>query len=134
MAPPAASSFKIESPTGSLKIGLLAQPQFEALGSPTLDSLSGNFFIRRTRLIVGGTLFKSFEYFFQTDFPNLLKAGTAGDPLTKNSPGLNIQDAVFTWKAMGDMLKVEMGFILPPMSHNADMTQRKERSGIARHL
>jgi hypothetical protein len=119
MAPPAASSFKIESPTGSLKIGLLAQPQFEALGSPTLDSLSGNFFVRRARILVGGTLFKSFEYFVETDYPNLFKAGTTGDPLTKNSPGMNIQDFVITWKAMGDLLKVDMGFMLPPMSHNS---------------
>jgi hypothetical protein len=32
---------------------------------------------------------------------------------------MNIQDFVITWKAMGDLLKVDMGFMLPPMSHNS---------------
>ena len=30
-------------------------------------------FLRRFRFMVGGTLFKYFEYFFQLDFPNLFK-------------------------------------------------------------
>jgi hypothetical protein len=123
MVPPAASSFKIESPTGSIKIGLLAQPQFEALGSPTLDGLTGNFFVRRFCILLGGTLFKDFEYFVETDYPNLFKSQANADPmaafLSKNSPGMNIQDALITWKAMGDMLKVDAGFMLPPMSHNS---------------
>jgi hypothetical protein len=32
---------------------------------------------------------------------------------------MNIQDAFITWKAMGDMLKVDVGYMLPPLAHNA---------------
>ena len=66
-----------------------------------------------------------FEYFFDTDFPNIglpaAPAMGATDPLTapKNTPGMNIQDAFITWKALGDMVKIDAGYMLPPMSHNA---------------
>jgi hypothetical protein len=32
---------------------------------------------------------------------------------------MNIQDAFATWKAMGDMIKVDVGYMLPPLVHNA---------------
>jgi hypothetical protein len=32
---------------------------------------------------------------------------------------MNIQDAFITYKALGDMLKIDAGYMLPPMSHNA---------------
>jgi hypothetical protein len=117
---------KIETPNGSsIKFGFLAQPQFEAVGSPTLDKYAYNMFIRRTRILVGGSLFGVVDYFFDTDFPNLFKAtpvaGAMGGANTsvKATPGMNIQDAFVTYKAMGDMLKVDVGYMLPPMSHNA---------------
>ncbi len=69
---PSQSPFKIDLPGGSsLKIGLLLQPQFQSLGSNTLDGQSVNIFIRRTRLLLGGTLFGTIDYFFDTDYPNL---------------------------------------------------------------
>ena len=37
----------------------------------------------------------------------------------KNTPGMNIQDAFVTYKPMGDMLKVDAGYMLTPMAHNA---------------
>lgn len=100
-----------------MKIGFLLQPQYEILGSPTLDNASHNLFVRRVRLLVGGTLFKDFEYFFDTDFADLFKANPATG--TKNTPGLNVQDAFGTWKAVGDQLKVDLGYMLPPLNHNA---------------
>jgi hypothetical protein len=126
-APTGFESLKIESKNGSatLKIGLLAQPQFEAVGSqvdgPT--GSSNNLFVRRTRLLVGGTLFKDFEYFFETDTSNLFKgdignATTAGTG-TKNAPGVLVQDIIGTWKAYEDMLKVDVGYMLTPGAHNA---------------
>jgi hypothetical protein len=93
-APPP-STARIESPNASIQFGVLLQPQFELSGSPDAINTSKNLFVRRARLIVGGTLFKSIEYFFQVDYPIVFKydpadtmAGTA-----KNAPGLNIQDA-----------------------------------------
>jgi hypothetical protein len=130
-APPAPAwppsvSFKSEPSTGNtLKVGLLLQPQFQMLGSNSLDANTYNLYIRRTRLLVAGTLFGNFEYFFDTDYPNLFLAtneaatGTAAAPTTKATTGVETQDAFATWKALGDMLKIDVGYMLPPMAHNA---------------
>jgi hypothetical protein len=135
MAPPPAAptpawppsiSFKNEPSSGNtLKVGLLLQPQFQSLGSTALNGNSYNLYIRRTRLIVAGTLFSNFEYFFDTDYPNLFLATNEGPTAaaaattTKATPGMNVQDAFATWKAWGDMIKVDVGYMLPPMAHNA---------------
>jgi len=125
-APPTAfEPLKIESKNGSatLKLGLLLQPQFEAIGS-SVDGQTGssnNLFLRRTRLLVGGTLFKDFEYFFDTDAPNLFKGdtGSAMSTGTKASQGIVVQDAFGTWKAYGDYVKLDAGYMLTPGAHNA---------------
>lgn len=126
IVPAVQSPFRLETPGGSsIKLGLLLQPQYQALGSTALDGTSSNLFIRRTRILVGGTLFGVIEYFVDTDFPNLFLAnnvaGAMGAPDTsvKSTPGMNIQDAFVTVKAMGDHLKIDAGYMLPPMSHNA---------------
>jgi hypothetical protein len=126
-APPAPASavvgvpvnpLKIETPYASIRFGLLLQPQWEAIGSPVADGVTENIYLRRTRVIIGGTLFKNFEYFFDTDYPNLFKSATENGATTKNSPGLNIQDAFATWKPF-QFFKVDGGFMLPPLAHNA---------------
>jgi hypothetical protein len=132
MAPPPAPawppsvSFKSEASSGNtLKVGLLFQPQFQMLGSNELNGETYNLYIRRTRLLVAGTLFGQFEYFFDTDYPNLFLAtneaptAMAAATTTKATPGMNIQDAFITWKAYGDMIKFDAGYMLPPMAHNA---------------
>lgn len=130
-APATFESFKIENKNGSatLKIGLLLQPQFEALGSSsaTYDGTSVNLFLRRTRLLVGGTLFKNFEYFFDTDSPNLFRGDTtntggmtpAAATGTKTGFGIGVQDAMATWKAYDDYVKFDAGYMLTPGAHNA---------------
>ena len=135
-APPPAGppSFKIEAGKGnSVKIGLLFQPQFQSASSATLDGYSNNLYLRRTRLLVGGSLLGgTFEYFFDTDFANLFLPGpvttvsvdmmgmaTSTTVVQKITPGMNIQDAFITWKAVGDMFKIDMGYMLPPLAHNA---------------
>ncbi len=95
------------------------------LGSNTLNGEAYNLYIRRTRLLAAGTLFGQFEYFFDTDYPNLFLAtseaptATAAATTTKATPGMNVQDAFITWKAYGDMIKFDAGYMLPPMAHNA---------------
>jgi hypothetical protein len=137
-APPSTGfeSLKIESKNGSatLKIGLLLQPQFEAISNATKSGTQNNVFLRRTRLLIGGTLFKNFEYFFDTDAPNLFKgstdpvpppagspAGTPAGPATsaKGGTGIVVQDAYATWKAYEDMVKLDLGYMLTPGAHNA---------------
>lgn len=124
--PAAQSPFRIETPNGSnVKLGLLMQPQFQAAGDAARDGASYNLFIRRTRVLIGGTLFGMFDYFFDTDYPNLFLANTvmgamgAADTAVKNTPGMNIQDAFITYKPLGDLIKVDMGYMLPPLAHNA---------------
>jgi hypothetical protein len=119
--PPPLSPMKIELPNATIKFGFLLQPQYEALGSPTLNRSSQNIYLRRTRFMVGATLYKNFEFFFETDFPNLFKAAnnTAGEVNNKATPGMNVQDAFATVKAVGDAVKIDMGYMLPPLAHNA---------------
>jgi Phosphate-selective porin O and P len=129
--PTAFESLKIESKNGSanLKIGLLLQPQYEAIGSsnPAFDGASQNLFLRRTRLLVGGTLFGKLDYFFETDAPNLFKGDTVGTggaapvPPTgqKAGFGIGVQDAFFTYKAYDDYFKIDAGYMLTPGAHNA---------------
>lgn len=124
--PAAQSPLRIDAANGSnVRFGLLMQPQFQAVGDPARDGQSYNLFIRRTRIMVGGSLFGVFEYFFDTDYPNLFLAnnvagdGGAPDTAVKNTPGMNIQDAFITYKALGDMAKVDAGYMLPPLAHNA---------------
>jgi hypothetical protein len=110
----------IEVPNASIHFGLLAQPQVEVAGGPDATLTSKNIFLRRIRFMVGGTLYKYFEFFFDTDYPNLFKSD-AGDTMAgpyKNAPGLNIQDAYITFKPLGELVKLDAGFMLPPGSHN----------------
>jgi len=116
-----ASPMKIETPNATLKFGFLFQPQYEALGNAALNGASQNLFVRRTRILVGGTLFKNFEFFFDTDFPNLFKAANAppGEANPKATPGMNVQDAFGTVKIFEDAIKIDAGYMLPPLAHNA---------------
>ncbi len=118
---PIASPLRIEGKDGSIRLGLLLQPTYEALGSASADSLTQNLYLRRTRFLVGGTLLKHFEYFFETDYPNLFKGAVNETTMTfpKNSPGLNIQDAFATYKPVEDLFKIDAGYMLPPLAHNA---------------
>jgi hypothetical protein len=114
---PAPAPLKLESENVKLKLGLLLQPQYEMAGSASLSGVSHNLFVRRIRLLAGATLFDRFEIFFDTDYPDLFKA--APDTGFKNTPGMNVQDAFGTFKALGDALKIDMGYMLPPSTHNA---------------
>jgi hypothetical protein len=126
---PSQSPFKIETPNGnSIKVGLLLQPQYHAVNSPpgsALDSYSHNLFLRRTRILLGGTLFGAIEYFVETDAPNLFlssnetNATTMVNTQVKGSAAMYIQDAFATAKPFGDVFKIDVGYMLPPLAHNA---------------
>jgi hypothetical protein len=114
-APPA--QLKIEIPNGtSIRFGLLWQGQYEARGNPSNSDLSQNLFIRRFALLIGGTILKRFEYFFDSDFANLLKAPT-GEQSLKNGPGFATKDAFGTFRAVEDQLKFDGGLLIPPGAH-----------------
>ena len=119
-APPPPLRIENASGTASIQFGILAQPQFEMVGAPDADSTTKNLFLRRMRFIVGGTLFKDFEYFFDTDYPDLFKDDPTNSSggIGKNAPGLNVQDAFVTFRPLGNLFKADAGFMLPPTSHN----------------
>ncbi|MES1205371.1 MAG: porin [Pseudomonadota bacterium] len=122
--PPAPStSVKVDGQNANIKFGLLAQPQYEAVGAPLADGMQHNLFLRRIRILVGGTLFGQLDYFLDTDYANLFKnnavGGAMATPGFKNTPGLNIQDAFITYRPLGDLVKVDVGYMLPPLAHNA---------------
>lgn len=118
---PSAGPVTIQAPNVTMKLGFLLQPQYEIVGSPTLNRGSQNIFLRRTRILMGVTLFKAFDFFLDTDFPNLNRPPNAptGEPNPKATPGMNVQDAFATVHALGDMIMLDMGYMLPPLEHNA---------------
>jgi len=124
----AAPALKLEMANGTnIKFGLLVQPQFQVAGTTAGSGYAENLFVRRTRILIGGSVMGIFDYFFDTDFPNIGQASAvpanamAMTPAstTKATPGLNVQDIFVTWKAAGDAFKVDIGYMLPPQSHNA---------------
>jgi hypothetical protein len=117
---PEPSVLRIENPNATIQFGILAQPQFEMAGSPDAILTTKNLFLRRLRFMVGGTIFKTLEFFMQTDWPDLFKLDPVGTmAFDKNSPGMNIQDAFVTWKPLGELFKFDAGFMLPPVAHNS---------------
>lgn len=111
----AQSPVQLTAKDATMKIGFLAKPAFEAIGSSTREGTTQNLFVRQMRLMVGGTLGTDFEYFFETDSPDLGKANADG---TKKNAGLVVQDAVFTYKLTKD-IKIDAGLILVPLSHQS---------------
>jgi hypothetical protein len=115
------TSPRFENSTMSLKLGLIAQPQLEIAGAPDAEKTTKNLYLRRAGLLVSGTVLDSVDYFFSVDYPNLFKVDPTNQTggTGKNAPGLNVQDVIVTYKPIGSLLKVDAGFMLPALSHNA---------------
>ncbi len=118
---PASAQWQIDSKDGkaSLKIGFLAQPQFEVLDTPDGTGESKNVFLRRLRIMFGGKISDKWTFFVETDDPNLGK--TVPDLSTnptgaKDAGNLYIQDAVLTYTA-NSVFMVDAGMILVPLGH-----------------
>jgi hypothetical protein len=103
----------------SIRFGVLNQLQYEAFGNFTdgSDSVSQNIYLRRTMILIAGTVLHDFEYFIDTDFADLLKA--AGDESIKNGPGISTKDFFATYKGLGEALMIDGGLMLPPLSRNS---------------
>lgn len=123
---PAPTQLKVELANGtSMRFGLLWHAQFEAVGNPSNDDFSKNLFLRRFALIIGGTALNDIEYFFDSDFGDLFKAG--GPESLKNGPGFVTKDAFVTYRGIGEQLKIDAGLLLPPGSRNSHL------GGVALH-
>lgn len=93
------------------QVGLLGQLQFEAVedGSGSKDDWSNDFFIRRARLMVQGSVHKNVKFFFSTDVPN------AGKSRVKDSNDIILNDLFVDLQFMPEF-NVAMGRILSPFS------------------
>ncbi len=119
---PSAAPLKIEARNATIRFGMLLQPQFETVGSPTGSGYANNLYLRRARIVMGGTLFDRIEYFMETDSPNLFKGATVAPAMgqaLKTTSTMVIQDMFGTFKFLGDMLKIDAGYTLPAGSHNS---------------
>jgi hypothetical protein len=96
----------------SIKFGLLLQPRAEIIDG---DDTAQNLFIRRLRILAGGTLAQNLTFFFETDSPNLGKGDAAGN---KNTGDVFIQDFVVSYAFAPDNY-IDVGMILPALSHNS---------------
>jgi hypothetical protein len=113
--PPASlGGLKLEGNGASLKLGFLFQPSYElASGSLASTQTIQHFFVRRMRLMAGLTLGTQFEFFADTDSPNIARNTNVAP-----SSGMIVQDAFMTWKPM-DEFKLDGGMMLVPFTHNS---------------
>ena len=109
----------VEGPVGWLRFGFLFQPQFESVGHPVLSGQANNIFVRRARLLLLANMYKRLEFFLDTDYPDLFKTGPDSATGAKNSPGIFIQDVWGTVDLIDKSLRVDVGYMLPPLSRNA---------------
>ena len=93
----------------SIKIGALVQTRAEvsAHGAPD-GSAAADFYLRRMRLMLYGTVHPQVHFFIETDNPNF---GRSGDW----SGGMFIQDAWVEW-APHRALQLDAGLLLVPLS------------------
>jgi hypothetical protein len=115
LAGPAQAQWQVTSADGvsSLKLGVLLQPQAELIETADGEDHSQNLFLRRARILMGGTYSEKWSFFLETDSPNLGKGRTDGS----KTSDLFIQD-VFVTYSTGDAFKVDAGMLLMPLSHN----------------
>jgi hypothetical protein len=118
----APAQWQIESKDGnaSLKLGFLAQPQAEWLDTVDASRTSQNFFLRRFRIIFSGKVAERWDFFFETDSPNLgrVNPDKAANPAgEKDASSIYVQDAFITYNH-GPAFKLDVGLLLVPESRN----------------
>jgi hypothetical protein len=91
--------------------GSATRPRCSAgIGNPEGDGPSFDFFLRRARLMLWGSVTKELSFFIETDEPNLGRGGTYGTSSF-------IQDAFLTYAFIPE-LKIDAGLMLVPLSHH----------------
>ncbi|RKG48333.1 hypothetical protein D7X30_40850 [Corallococcus sp. AB011P] len=95
-----------------LNVDVLLHPQMQLVkdGAPT-GGVGTDFFLRRVRLLVFGSITKKLSFFIDTDQPTFGKNGDY-------NVAFYIQDATVAYE-FADKTWVEAGFILAPLSHHA---------------
>ncbi|MBN1208382.1 MAG: hypothetical protein JXB05_26210 [Myxococcaceae bacterium] len=101
------------SETSALNVGVLLQPQAQSVRRGAVDGerWSTDFYLRRARLMIYGSLNERISFFAETDTPNFGKDGNYDVQFF-------IQDAFVSFKVM-DELTVDTGMILLPLSRHS---------------
>ncbi len=118
------AQLQITSPDGqaSIKFGILSQFQAEALTTPNGNNTSMDLYVRRFRILFGGSIMKNLSFFAETDNPNLGKVGNSAAGATAKGAGdTYIQDAFMTY-SFSEKFMIDGGMLLLPVSHNAEQS------------
>ncbi len=102
-----------EGKDASTTVKFLLQVQAQAEQNATYNEKgwAGDFFVRRARILLFGDVTPFVNYFVETDEPDYGKRGN-------NSPSFFIQDAYITLHLYKNDLKLDVGMLLLPFSHN----------------
>jgi hypothetical protein len=110
-----------------IKFGVLFQGQIDESqisgASADRGEYNQNILLRRARVIIGGQVAPNLTFFTETEAGFVGKQGlntyASGNAANKNieTTGLNVLDAVLTWKPI-DALNIDTGLILVPICRN----------------
>src|SRR3982750_840304 len=98
----------------NFKVGVLGQFQADRIDSADERPTASNLFVRRLRVIFGGSVAKNVTFFVETDAPNLGKTLPAGKNI---QPSVLLQDAFASLKA-SDGFMLDVGLMFVPFSRN----------------
>jgi Phosphate-selective porin O and P len=110
--PPSFAMVKVNDDTW-FRLGFLLQPQADFLQDAATSGYAQNYFIRRVRVLLAGSIVKDVSFFFETDTPNAGK--TVGG--TKTSTTMTVQDAYVEWKIANEF-QLGGGLFLVPLARN----------------
>jgi len=113
------SASAVRVPTGSddinLNVNAFLQARYEGTFEGSVErSFDSDFFLRRARIQVSGTAYKTLSFLIQTDNSQMGKRGTPTSVGGATNPAF-VQDLVIGWTPFEDFT-VEMGLLLTPTS------------------
>src|SRR6267143_951858 len=113
------SASAVRVPTGTddinLNVNAFLQARYEGTFEGSVDrSFDSDFFLRRARIQVSGTAYKTLSFLIQTDNSQMGKRGTPTSVGGATNPAF-VQDLVIGWTPIEDFT-VEMGLLLTPTS------------------
>ncbi len=120
----AKAQLEIKSADGksSMKFGIFGHFQAESLTTPDGDATSKDLYLRRFRIVFGGTIMENLSFFADTESPNLGKPSKLSDSSrAKGSSDMFLSDAYATY-SFGDEFKLEAGMMLLAVSHHAEQS------------
>jgi len=114
LAPVEAGAVKIEAREDVfVDVRYLLQPYVVLSNDPTASpAFTSDFYIRRSRIILGGQVSPFVSFFMETDMPNWGKGGDWSNPT------FFVQDALVSFN-VHEAFKVSVGMLLIPFVHQA---------------